>query len=215
MKTTTFTQKTHLKIMKSLEHSRQVNTILKGNLRIYLTPNESEVRGTFDHELTFSNKNEVDFQVARKNNVGSWLNGENAVKEIIGDLFEDGFTGTGQDLVKEINDAFLVRKETLFIQERQKADEKITTTFNILNGLMQRLCKSTAENLKVSFVSRNKSGDLDKLYRNDLKYLTEEVSNLLSDSEQVSLKTISTFFNALDDCNDPSSFAQLQTFCKN
>lgn len=200
--------------MNNLEHSRQVNTILKGNLRIYLSPNESEVRGTFDHELTFSNKTEVDFQIARKNNVGSWLNGENVVREIIGDLFEDGFTGTGQDLVKEINNAFLLRKETLFIQERQKADEKITTTFNILNGLKQRLCKSTAENLKISFISRTKSGDLDKLYRNDLKYLTEEVSNLLSDGEQTNLKNISSFFNALDDCKDPSSFALLQSFCK-
>lgn len=201
--------------MEHLDYKNKIDTILKGNLRMYVTNDESQIRGVFDHQLSLSNKSEVDFVIARKNGIGSWLNEESVFRDAIGELFEDGYSGSGNDLLKDIKDSFLVKKEILYTQERQKVDERITTTFNVLNGLKQRLSKATADVLKNSFISRTKNGDLDDLYRNDLKFLAEDINHLLDDSEQNSLRVLLRFFSALDNCQETASFEELKLFCKN
>lgn len=194
---------------------KKINIILKGDFRINLSPDSNLVKGSFNHDLTFSNSDTVDFIIAKKNSLGSWIPEDNAIRDLIGDFFEDGFTGSGEELVKLITDDFLIKKEVLLNKERQKYDEKITVSINVLFGLMNRLSKSNPQNLRNSFLSRSMKGDLDSLYRKDLYFLDQEINHLLTDDEIQKVATLKVFFTALDDCKNEDSFEVLKRFCKN
>lgn len=189
--------------------------ILRGDFRFNLSPDLSVIRGSVDHQSAFSNKREFEFNVARKNSLGSWINEDSAIRAEMGDLFEDGFTGSGEDLILEITRSWPAQKEYLFTKQRQANDEKIRTTFSVLSGLMQRLCRSTPEVLKESFFGRNKKGDLDGLYRRDLSYLNRN-AYLLDKDEEIKFNTLQTFFTAIDNSAvDPVALEVLREYCKN
>ena len=203
-----------MSVNSDLNTSHKTNAILRSNLKVFLAPNETQVRGSFNHDLTFSDADMVDFAIARKTVMGIWVNENNAISDLIDGFFEDGFKGTGAELVEEINKSYFLKKEALLMKERQRVDAQITASINTLGLFKEKLCKSTATSLRYNVGDAIKRGSSDGLYRNDIAFLDKKVSHLLSDEETLKLENLKIFYNALDDSQNPDSFEILKQFCK-
>lgn len=192
-----------------------VSALLNGSPNFYLSSNQNEIRCKIEKKLHMSADNEIDLVVARKNNLGTWITQESPFNTALGGFFDDqdGFKGSAEDALKELNQNLSVKIDQVLIKERQKLNNEISKNLQSLSILMEKWTKTSAEILRDSVSSKPKER-VEALFIKELQFLTDVDSILSTKEKDLSFK-LHVFFNALKNSNiDSQSFEILKTLCK-
>jgi len=192
--------------------SKAISMILAGNIRFYLR-GTNEIRGVVDHRQLSNSQNELEFSVARRNSAGAWVNSNDYgfFNDVYGEVFENGYVGEGEELLKIIEDEARKKHPELVAYERVKYDQAITISLSDLSKMRARLKRANPDVLRGSLIKQIKKTDSDQLYRNRIKFL-EDQEYLLNSDESMQFNDIRLFFNTLDEsAESDSAFEFLKT----